>query len=162
MIVHDSYYNLDDMQAKYIAEHKEMVIVELLKEQHPIGSQVMLRETWGVCGRASAQSHNKYLYKADNYCGGVCLFDCYTIWRSSQSMPLEAIRHKPVVVETRVVEVQDIAVAEKNLLGIEFSTHSLHRLSVWFNRRYNNPRLKCCFSWDDNPWCEIFRVKEEG
>ena len=132
---------------------------------YPPNARVGFRETWGICLQASPHSYNKYLYKVDNYCGGICLFTCYTKWHSSQSMPIEAIQDWGKVTATRVDRVQGVTVSEIAFTGImsadpETKGSLTDEFKDWFNARYSKPRprvekgaiisYECCiYSWHD-------------
>ena len=137
-----------------------------IKFPYPLGSNIGLRKTWGICLQASPGSFNKYLYKADEYCGNICLFTCFAKWRSAQSMPVEAIEDWGEMIVVRVDRVQTLTLKEILKTGIKpkdkkvIGAKAIFEFTKdWFNRRYSRTAKK--WTWDDNPYCEIFTIETE-
>ncbi len=131
---------------------------------YPLNARVGLRETWTVskdeekriyCYKSGEKSEEEKLLRK--------VFGCR--WCSAQCMPREAIRHWGIVEDVRGDGVQSITENEASETGVDkmhlddlgqtWETYK-RGFQNWFNRHYKGK-----WTWEQNPYCEIFKVRKE-
>lgn len=156
---HDEWTNPEIMeQGKFVEfTHIKGCPRISFKLPYPLGSRVGLRETWRYTVSSSGVCYGlPYIYKSTHIGNG------WHRWYSSQCMPIEAIDDRGnwgIVIESRVDKVQNIHGYFCKIAGFKNeSINSNYRscLRKWFNNRYRG-----IWTWDDNPYCQIAKVRIE-